>query len=229
MSGEHTGDEQHPTSHGGRPYVGRFPEFDVLSQARMWDAATAGVVLGRVRSPEPPRFFTLDEEAAADALLDRLLDQQPDARIPVTAMIDARLAEQQTDGWRYEDLPEDGAAWRESLRLLDVDARRRCGRRLADCPVEEQREIIGAVQHLGSGSWHGLPAGRVWNLWLRYACTAFYSHPRAWNEIGFPGPAYPRGYAALGVGRRESFEVPDARPTDPATRRAATEGGGRAT
>ena len=34
-------------------------------------------------------------------------------------------------------------------------------------------------------------AGRphhVWSLWTRYACTAFYSHPWAWNEIGFGGP-----------------------------------------
>ena len=30
-------------------------------------------------------------------------------------MIDARLAEQQTDGWRYEDMPEDGQAWRDTL------------------------------------------------------------------------------------------------------------------
>jgi hypothetical protein len=231
MNGDRPSDDQHSASrtapHGGRTYAGRFPGFDVLSQARLWDAATAGAVLGRARSPEPPRFFTLDEEATADALLDRLLGQQPDDRVPVTAMIDSRLAEQQTDGWHYEDLPEDGAAWRESLRLLDVDARQRFGQRLADCPPEAQREIIGGVQLLGSSSWHGLPAARVWSLWTRYACTAFYSHPTAWNEIGFPGPAYPRGYAALGVGKRESFEVADARSIDPVVRRAGTSEGER--
>jgi len=52
----------------------------------------------------------------------------------------------------------------------------------------------------------------VWSLWTRYACTAFYSHPRAWDEIGFDGPAYPRGYKNLGIGRREPFEVEDAHP-----------------
>ena len=61
--------------------------------------------------------------------------------------------------------------------------------------------LIQAVQDLGSGDWHGLPASRVWSLWTRYACTAFYAHPWAWNEIGFPGPAYPRGYKNKGVGR----------------------------
>ena len=28
--------------------------------------------------------------------------------------------------------------------------------------------------------------------------AAFYSHPWAWNEIGFGGPAYPQGYMRLG-------------------------------
>jgi hypothetical protein len=52
----------------------------------------------------------------------------------------------------------------------------------------------------------------VWSLWTRYACTAFYSHPSAWEEIGFPGPAYPRGYKNAGVDSLEPYEVRDARP-----------------
>jgi hypothetical protein len=52
----------------------------------------------------------------------------------------------------------------------------------------------------------------VWSLWTRYACTAFYAHPFAWAEIGFPGPAYPRGYKNAGAGQLEPFEVRDARP-----------------
>jgi hypothetical protein len=64
-------------------------------------------------------------------------------------------------------------------------------------------------------TWHGLPAGRVWSLWMRYACAAFYSHPTAWNEIGFPGPAYPRGYANLGLDRREHWERREMDARDP--------------
>ncbi len=72
--------------------------------------------------------------------------------------------------------------------------------------------MIQAVQDLGSDPWHGLIAAHVWSLWTRYACTAFYAHPVAWNEIGFPGPAYPRGYKNPGVDAREPFEVADVRP-----------------
>jgi hypothetical protein len=76
--------------------------------------------------------------------------------------------------------------------------------------------LLQKINDLGEKEWHGVPAKRVWSLWTRYACSAFYSHPWAWNEIGFPGPAYPRGYKNLGVNRLESYEVPDNRDIETA-------------
>jgi len=190
----------------------RFPGFDVLSQVETWDMVTAGVVLGRLSPPPPLRFFTIAEEAVGRVLVDQLLDQRGEPRVPVLEMIDARLAEARTDGWHYADMPEDGQAWRDSLRALGADAEARFGRGFPHLDWARQGELIGAVQELGDGRWHGLPAAHVWSLWTRYAASAFYSHPWAWNEIGFGGPAYPRGYRNLGVDRREPWEVPDAHP-----------------
>ena len=193
----------------------RFPGFDVLDQAGHWDPVTAGVVLARVGRPPDIRFFTPAEEAAATALCDRLLGQDQDGgpKVEVVPQIDARLAEQETDGWRYADMPEDGQAWRDSLRLLDEDSRAACSAELAVLSLEDQRAVIQAVQDLGAKDWHGLNAAHVWSLWTRYACTAFYAHPSAWNEIGFPGPAYPRGYKNPSVDAREPSEIADAHPS----------------
>ena len=192
---------------------GRFPGFNVLDQAGRWDPVTAGVVLSRVGRPPDIRFFTPAEEAAATALCDRLLGQDGEPKVPVVPQIDARLAEQSTDGWRYADMPEDGQAWRDSLRYLDAGCQAASSCVLAEATADDQRAVIQAVQDLGAKDWHGLNAAHVWSLWTRYACTAFYAHPSAWNEIGFPGPAYPRGYKNPGVGTREPFEVADARPS----------------
>jgi hypothetical protein len=197
---------------------GRFPGFNVLDQAGHWDPVTAGVVLGRAGRPPDIRFFGTAEEATATALCDRLLGEDGgEPKVRVVPMIDARLAEQQTDGWRYSDMPEDGQAWRDTLRFLDEDSQDLCSRPFAQSPLEQQRAVLQAVRDLKSKEWHGLNAAHVWSLWTRYACTAFYSHPLAWNEIGFSGPAYPRGYKNPGVDAREPFEVADARPAnDPA-------------
>jgi hypothetical protein len=199
---------------GLRP--GRFPGFDVLDQSKHWDPVTTEVVLSRIGMPPHIRFFTAAEQAVAVALCDQLLDQrgEPDdaERVPVVNLIDARLAEQQTDGWRYQDMPEDAQAWRHTLAALDRDAADRFGVGFAGSSHIQQATVVQAVQDLGSDQWHGLVAEHVWSLWTRYVCTAFYSHPAAWNEIGFPGPAYPRGYKHPGVDSREPFEVPDANP-----------------
>ncbi len=202
---------------GTRGWGGRFPGFDALSQVRHWDQVTAEVVTARTGPPPVPKFFTRSEESCARALLNLLTgqdEQDHELAVPVLEMVDARLAAGETDGWRYADMPEDGQAWRDTLAYLDGDAYRRCGTSFADAPETERKTLVQAVQDLKSADWHGLPAAHVWSLWTRYACTAFYAHPFAWSEIGFPGPAYPRGYKNAGVGKLEPFEVGDTQPSD---------------
>lgn len=190
---------------------GRYPGFDTMAQARHWDAATTGTVAPRVGIPPSLRYFTPREEAVACALTDQLLGQRVAPRIPVVNMIDARLAEGQGDGWHHSDMPEDGQAWRDSLEGLDDDATAAFGAGFDACAWADQTAVLSAVQH-ATGTWHGMPAGSVWSLWTRYAVTAFYSHPWAWDEIGFGGPAYPRGYKNIGLDAREPWEVRDVRP-----------------
>jgi hypothetical protein len=196
---------------------GRFPGYDVLSEAHRWDDVTAGVVLARLAPTTDLSFFTMAENAVAGPLCDLLLGQDGDPKVPVVALIDERLATGETDGWRYEDMPEDGRAWQETLAHLDADAQEVFGAPFASLERKQQATLVQAVQDASSDSadWHGLSAGHVWSLWTRYACTAFYSHPWAWNEIGFGGPAYPRGYKTRRVGGRERWEVADSSDADP--------------
>jgi hypothetical protein len=196
---------------------GRFPGFDVLDSVPVWDDVTAGVVLARLAQPSELASFTPHEVGIATPLLDLLLGQDGEPRIPVLALIDARLAVEETDGWHYDERPEDAQAWRETLAALDQDARNGPGRRFAELGSSEQAALVQAVQDLASSGkrWHDWPAKHIWSLWTRYACTAFYSHPWAWNEIGFPGPAYPRGYLNPGVNARERWEVADHDGVDP--------------
>jgi len=140
-------------------------------------------------APEPPvTFFTNAEGACARALLNLLTGREDAPELPILQMVDARLEAGETDGWRHGDMPDDGQAWRDTLAYLDADAGERCSLRFADAPVADQLALIQAVKDLKSGDWHGLNAAHVWSLWTRYACTALYAHPVAWNEISFPGP-----------------------------------------
>ncbi len=192
----------------------RFPGFDVMAQERHWDEATRELLQQRLATAGQLHFFTHQEAAAAGALFDQLLDQRAEPKVPVLELIDARLAKDETDGWRYETMPMDPDAWRKTLTALDADSIAESGITFAERNWDEQATLIQNVQDLKDRPWHGMPATQVWSLWTRYACTAFYSHPLAWQEIGFAGPAYPRGYKNIGVDRLEPFEVRDQRATN---------------
>lgn len=192
---------------------GRFEGYDVMSQRKYWDGVTTEVIEKRMEERRGLCFFSVAEAETAGALLDRLLAQDEAPKVPVLELVDARLEAGDIDGWRYQDLPEDRQAWRGSLAFLDEDAEARFGRRFAACGAEEQGELVQGIAD--ADSWHGWPAQHVWSLWTRYACSAFYSHPYAWNEVGFGGPAYPRGYKVLRVGWREPWERPESDAEDP--------------
>jgi hypothetical protein len=192
---------------------GRFPGFDILDQVERWDDVTAGVVLSRLDPHPDYSFFTPTEQATAGALFDRLLAQDRDPKVPILLLVDQRLALDMTDGWFYEGMPEDRDAWRLTLAALDDDAMATHGDHFHSLRHDLQRQILQGIYE--GDSWHGLKASHVWSLWTRYACAAFYSHPWSWNEIGFGGPAYPRGYKNMGVDKREGWEVPDHVGRDP--------------
>jgi gluconate 2-dehydrogenase subunit 3-like protein len=183
---------------------GRYPDYDVLSQARHWDAATRRVVTARVEQVPPIRFFSAEEIPTLRAFLDTVLAQDSEPRIPVLELVDAKLAARQFDGWRHAGMPDDAQVWKVVAAGLDEAA----GGSFAACPEPQRLELCGAFARgeLSGGAWERVDVRLAWGVVMRIALAQFYSHPWAWNEIGFGGPAYPRGYARLGIGQSESWE-----------------------
>jgi hypothetical protein len=203
--------------------IGRYPDFDVFDALDTWDEATKRVVLARLEAAGPLRFFTVEEEPTLRALCDTILAQDREPRVPVAEMVDTKLADGRLDGYQYADMPDDRDTWRLVLRGLDHTATQGYQTGFANC-TETQREAIVlqfARGRLVGGAWDELTVTRAWSVVMRAALAAFYSHPWAWNEIGFGGPAYPRGFMRLGgagtdgPGVREPFEKPGATDEDP--------------
>ena len=196
---------------------GRYPDFDALSEAHHWDEATRRVVLDRAHRTPSLRHFTEAEAQTLEAFCDTVMAQDRDPRIPVLAMVDEKLSEGRLDGYQYADMPEDGEAWRLVARGLDEAAGNAGAQSFAVAPAEARRRVCGAfaTAELTGGVWDELPVAHAWAVVMRDVLTAFYSHPWAWNEIGFGGPAYPRGYARLGIGLREAWEGEEAFAVDP--------------
>jgi hypothetical protein len=196
---------------------GRYPEYDILSQADAWDQTTRDLVRRRVDEVPPLRFFTESEARTLTRLCDDVLAQDSEPRIPVLAYVDEKLYDGRLDGFQYDDMPDDRDTWRLVAAGLDETARGRGGASYAEADERLRLEIMDtfAAGKLDGGSWDGLNTTRAWSVVTRSMLAAFYAHPWAWNEIGFGGPAYPRGYARMGIGISESWEAPEALHVDP--------------
>jgi hypothetical protein len=199
---------------------GRYPDYDVLAEVDHWDEVTRKLVLDRVENPPPIRFFDGREAATLGALCDLLTAQDAEPRIPVLAYVDEKLHGNQGDGYQYFDLPSDQETWRAVARGLDEEAQKLGAASFALLDGERQLELCHRFSQaeLHGGVWSELNVGRAFSLVMRYVCAAFYAHPWAWNEIGFGGPAYPRGYAAFGnpqLGEEEHWEAKEAFQVDP--------------
>jgi len=199
--------------------IGRYPDYDVMENAEHWDGATRAVVDARLRLTGPLTFFSAEEEPALRAFCDTATAQDSDPRVPVAEMVDHKLSRGELDGFRYADMPRDPDTWRAVLRGLDETARERYGADgFAACDLLAREAILGALADgtLQGGAWEQLDVARAFSVCMRAILAAFYSHPWAWNEIGYGGPAYPEGYMRLGpLGVREPHERRGATSEDP--------------
>jgi hypothetical protein len=181
---------------------GRYPDHDVLANSGHWDPVTRRVVLARVGQVPPRRFFSREQFTCLCAFCDVVLAQDAEPRIPVMSFIDAKLNDGRLDGFQHVTMPDDRDTWRLVAQGLDEAAQAFGAERFALADDPAQREVVTAFADgaLSGGVWERLPAATAWRVVMRAVLAAFYAHPWAWNEIGFPGPAYPRGHMRLAEG-----------------------------
>lgn len=201
-----------------RPQPGYYPGFSTLAQQQYWDAKTRSVILERVQHVPTARFFDEEESTLLEAICARLLpqgDRDQAHRIPIVPHIDRRLADGDGDGYRYDDMPPDPAAYRLGLHAIDESARQAFACSFVAAKLSQQDALLESLHDgkplVDHAIWHRMPVKRFWMLLLSDCIEAYYSHPFAWDEIGFGGPAYPRAYMRLENGEPETWEVDEVR------------------
>ena len=201
-----------------RKQPGYYPGFSTLKQKRYWDAATRKVVEERVSKQKPIRFFTPDEACTMYAVVDRVLpqdDRTDERRIPILPEIDERLYENRIEGYRFEDMPPDQEAYRIAARAFEQMAQTLHGRPFHELEGRQQEDILKSVREAkpqgAKELWKQMNIERLWAMLVSDVVAVYYAHPWAWDEIGFGGPAYPRGYMRLEEGEPEPWEVEEQR------------------
>ena len=187
--------------------------YDVLDKwdSPSWNDQTRKAVGQRLGKLPPRRFLTQEQWSLLEAIADRLMPQ-PDREqpVPIVPWIDDMLHQNHNPGYRYADMPPMREAWRQGLDAIGAEARGRHGKAFEQLPPDEQDALLRDVQNnrVDSRYWRDLPAGGFFlHHLLKQVVGVYYSHRSAWSEIGFGGPASPRGYARLGLNERDSWEA----------------------
>lgn len=191
--------------------------YDVLDKwdSPSWNHQTREVIRKRLEQVPPRRFLTKEQWDLLEAIVARLVPQ-PDREepVPIVPWIDDMLHQNRTPGYRYADMPPMRDAWRKGLDAIAAEARNRHGKWFEELSPDDQDELLTDVQHnrVESRYWGDLPAGGFFlHHLLKETVGFYYSHPDAWSEIGFGGPASPRGYARLGLDERDPWEAEELR------------------
>jgi hypothetical protein len=137
--------------------------------------------------------------------------------VPLEAYVEQRLSAGRSKGYRLEGIPQPAEAWKRALAALEEVATQELGRPFANLTQDDQDAILGRMAggSLQANALRGMPPGSFWTSHVIHDVVgAYYAHPQAWNEIGWAGPASPRGYVRLDLNRRDPWEPEEAPPGD---------------
>lgn len=196
----------------------RFPNYNVLSKrdSMSWNDPTRRAIDERLSVEDRPEFFSAEEYRTLRALCERIIPQ-PDRmeKVPIAAHIDRHLKLNGESGTRYAPLPYDGPCWKQALAALDAEATAKYGMRFHELAEEAADGLLQRCQEgkLDNEAWGEIPPGMFFKKRvLTDIPGVYYSHPAAWSEMGFGGPASPRGYVRLEANKRDPWEATEAYP-----------------
>jgi hypothetical protein len=194
-----------------------YPKYNVLAKwdSPSFDDKTRRVLADRLHAVPERRFLTVHEWRLVEAISAQLIPQPGRAEaVPITPWIDEHLFAGRGEGFRHDGMPPLRELWREGLAAIDCEARRRYALGFAELDAASRDATLCAIQQgqVDPALWRRIPAQRFFvDILLKTVAEIYYSHPAAWNEIGFGGPASPRGYVRLGFDGRDAWEAEEER------------------
>lgn len=187
----------------------RYPSYDVMEQKFEWDGHTRRIVETRLHTSGKHAFLTLVEAETLRALCALLIDDdRPDVLQYILDHIDHTL-HTGTESERKDGSPPIAQLMRKGLETLDEACQHLHTDRFFHIETEKRKQWIRDLQHEEASPaplWQDVPQKVFFKKLLSLTVEAYASHPTIWSDIGYAGPAYPRGYIRMHPGQLDSWE-----------------------
>ena len=188
----------------------RYPSFNVMDEREEWDAHTQAIVTNRLMEPQTCTELGQVELQLLRQICSTLVDDKRDDVIShILAHVDQSLKGTTGEGERKSGLPQLKKLILDGIQYISVDI----------LPVTEisaspnhEEDLCELLQQVSEGKaaiskWSS-ELQREWFVkLLSLTVEAYCSHPQVWSEMGYAGPAYPRGYVRGDIGRLDPWEA----------------------
>jgi len=198
--------------------------YNSLGRQERWDQETQKTIKQRIANELGDvltyEFLSAKDGEILEFLVDTLIPQEknedyvhpiksreagaPTAqfnRVKISEAIDRELA-RDIKKVRYGNDPWPREFYRRGLAEIEKFIKDEYGKPIEDFSGSQLENMVEKIFSLGTDNFLHQFLRKV----LSDAAGIYYSHPKSWNEIGFPGPAYPEGYAYLDCDKAWEWE-----------------------
>ncbi|GIP34290.1 gluconate 2-dehydrogenase subunit 3 family protein [Paenibacillus sp. J2TS4] len=188
-----------------------YPTYDVMQEKEHWDDHTRSIVEERLKPNLEYSYLSLQDAETLRAVCSTLIDDNRNECIRyVLTHIDGQLHQNIGEGQRKSIVPPLRELVRRTVEALDLMSMSRWESLFHQLKEDDQRQILLELSENRAEPayvWTGLPQAEIFNKLLTLTVEAYYSHPLVWSEIGYGGPAYPRGYVRTAIGQLDPWEA----------------------
>lgn len=186
-----------------------YPDYDVLSLQDEWDDHTRSIVIKRLGPFRLTLLSEWEQEMIKVIASHLAYDERDEVLTWVAAHVDQALAQPFGESQRKPNTPPRRTLIRDGLKALDNWAKSTHYKAFLHIKPDQQLQILRSLE-LGSlaqeNTWDTVLQKELFQKLLGLIISAYYSHPWVWSDIGYGGPAYPRGYVRVELGLTDPWE-----------------------
>ncbi|OEH86606.1 hypothetical protein BHU72_10125 [Desulfuribacillus stibiiarsenatis] len=187
-----------------------YSTYHVMEHQEFWDPHTQEIVKGRIEFNYTAKALSTLQMEKLKKICRLLVDDNNDEVMEyVLQHIDHTLASECPEAQREDGIPTIKTLLLDGLDHLDAISQQYNYLEFLQSNEASQHATLQEVSN-GTGplqeQWPAKVRKAFFKKLLSLTVDAYYSHPNIWSEIGYGGPAYPRGYYRTNKGQLDPWE-----------------------
>jgi hypothetical protein len=182
-----------------------------MRESDAWDDHTREIVFKRLNPVTNLQHLDRYETEIFTSITAVLIDDQRTEILSyISSNLDQHLQSKIGESQRKTEIPTEAVLIRKGLAAIAETAKNDYGKKFHELTLVERQTMLGKLErqeYPNSGLWQEIPQKELFKKLLGYAVDGYYSHPVVWSEIGYAGPAYPRGYVRTELNLTDPWEA----------------------